>query len=129
MPDLLASVRVDPSSQTPPFEQVRQQVLALVSAGTLAAGTRLPTVRGLAQELGIAANTAARAYRELESDGIIETRGRNGTFVAPHGDVVQRQAQEAAAAFAARIRQLGVEPERGLELARAALRAQGDARS
>ncbi|MBX3093373.1 MAG: GntR family transcriptional regulator [Cryobacterium sp.] len=119
----LASVTVDPSSPTPPFEQVRQQVLALVSAGALAAGTRLPTVRALAQELGIAANTAARAYRELESGGIIETRGRNGTFVAPHGDIVQRHAQEAAAAFAVRIRQLGVDPEQGLALVTAALRA------
>lgn len=122
MSDSLASVTVDPSSATAPFEQVRQQVLALVSTGSLAAGTRLPTVRALAESLGIAANTAARAYRELESDGILETRGRNGTFVAPHGDIVQRQAQEAAAAFATRIRQLGVDPEEGLALAAAALR-------
>ena len=45
-------------------------------------GTRLPTVRELAGQLGLAVNTVARAYRELESAGVLETRGRFGTFVA-----------------------------------------------
>jgi DNA-binding transcriptional regulator YhcF (GntR family) len=53
----------------------------------------MPTVRTLATELGIAANTVARAYRELERDDVIETRGRNGTFVSTAGDPTQKQAQ------------------------------------
>jgi DNA-binding transcriptional regulator YhcF (GntR family) len=102
------------------------QLLALVSGGALAPGTRLPTVRRLAEDLGIAPNTVARSYRELEADGVIETRGRNGSFVAARGDAAERQAQEAAAFYAARIRQLGLSPDAGLALATAALRDQGD---
>jgi DNA-binding transcriptional regulator YhcF (GntR family) len=109
------------SSPVPPFEQLRVQVREQVRGGTLAAGERLPTVRALAETLGLASNTVARAYRELESDGFIETRGRNGSFVSPHGDASRRQAQLAAHEYADRIRQLGIEPGDGLELARLAL--------
>ena len=69
-------------SATPPYEQIRTQVSSLIALGTLAPGTRLPTVRSLAADLGIAAGTVARAYRELEQSGLIETRRRNGTVVA-----------------------------------------------
>lgn len=114
---------VDPASAVPPFEQVRVQLLALVSSGELAPGTRLPTVRRLADDLGIAPNTVARTYRELEADGIIETRGRHGSFVAAHGDAAERKAQEAASAFADRIRQLGIDAEDAVTLVTAALRS------
>lgn len=69
-------------SATPPYEQIRAQVSSLIALGTLAPGTRLPTVRSLAADLGIAAGTVARAYRELEQSGLVETRRRNGTVVA-----------------------------------------------
>ena len=114
---------VDAHSAVPPFEQLRVQVRDLVANGELAPGTRLPTVRRLADELALAANTVARTYRELESDGIIETRGRNGSFVASHGDPVERQAQEAAAAFALRIRKLGIDREKAMSLVQAALKS------
>lgn len=78
-------LRVDPSSSDPPFEQVRGQLAAAIGDGRLAAGTRLPTVRGLADELGLATNTVARAYRELEAAGLVLTRGRLGTVVSPDG--------------------------------------------
>ena len=58
------------------------QVIDGVRAGALPPGTRLPTVRELAGQLGVATNTVARAYRELESAGIVETRGRFGTFIS-----------------------------------------------
>ncbi|HEY0260206.1 MAG TPA: GntR family transcriptional regulator, partial [Lacisediminihabitans sp.] len=74
-------------------------------------------------ELGIATNTVARAYRELETDGFIETRGRNGSFVSPRGDASRQQAQLAAQAYAERTRQLGITTDDALELAAAALRA------
>jgi len=78
-------------------------------------------VRSLAAELGLATNTVARAYRELERDSVIETRGRFGSFVAPGDDAAEHHAQVAAAAFAARIEQLGVSPEAALTLVAAAL--------
>lgn len=113
---------VDPRSAVPPFEQLRVQLLEQVQTGVLVAGAKLPTVRRLAEDLGLAPNTVARAYRELESDGIIETRGRHGSFVAAQGDASERGAQEAARAYADRIRQLGVGPDAALAYAAAALR-------
>jgi len=104
------------------FEQVRAQVIDGVREGRLATGEKLPTVRGLADELGIAPNTVAKAYRLLEADGVIETRGRAGTFVSAHGNATEQQAQLAAAAYADRVRHLGVSPEDALALAEAALR-------
>jgi DNA-binding transcriptional regulator YhcF (GntR family) len=77
-----AGLSVDLGSATPPYEQIRAQVSSLFALGPLAPGTRLPTVRSLAADLGIAAGTVARAYRELEQSGLIETRRRNGTVVA-----------------------------------------------
>ena len=112
---------IDPASPTPPFEQLRAQLVAAVSSGELPPGDRLPTVRRLADDLGLAPGTVARAYRELETAGIVETRGRHGTFVAPQGDPVRREAQRAAADFVARVRALRVEPADALALVAAAL--------
>ena len=75
-------VQVDPQAAKPLFDQLRTQIINGVRDGTLAPGRRLPTVRELAGQLGLAVNTVARAYRELEAAGILETRGRFGTFVA-----------------------------------------------
>jgi DNA-binding transcriptional regulator YhcF (GntR family) len=97
---------LDDDDAAPPYEQIRAQVAGQVEVGELAPGDRLPTVRGLADELGVAANTVARAYRELEQAGIIETRGRGGSFVT--GDQVERRAKEAAAAYLARTKALGL---------------------
>jgi DNA-binding transcriptional regulator YhcF (GntR family) len=116
------TIAVDLESSVPPYEQVRVQMIDAVASGSVVAGTKLPTVRALAGALGIAPNTVARSYRELERDAVIETRGRAGSFIAASGDATQRQAQEAAAAFAARIRQLRLDPAEALELVRAALR-------
>ncbi|MET1064252.1 MAG: GntR family transcriptional regulator [Arthrobacter sp.] len=82
-----AGITVNLRSATPPYEQIREQISSLIALGALAAGTRLPTVRRLAADLGIAAGTVARAYRELEQSGLVETRRRNGTVVsgAPPG--------------------------------------------
>jgi DNA-binding transcriptional regulator YhcF (GntR family) len=109
-------------SSTAPFDQLRRQIIERVRAGELAVGTRLPTVRSLAATLGIAPNTVARAYRELEADGVIETRGRNGSFVSPHGDATEQQAQLAARAYADRIRQLGIPSDVAAELVARALK-------
>lgn len=73
---------VDLESAVPPYEQVRAQVTALARAGALPTDTRLPPIRQLAADLGVASGTVARAYRELENDGIVVTRGRHGTSIA-----------------------------------------------
>jgi DNA-binding transcriptional regulator YhcF (GntR family) len=75
-------VQGDPRGSKPLFDQLRGQIIDGIRGGRLPPGTRLPTVRELAARLGMAVNTVARAYRELESAGILETRGRFGTFVA-----------------------------------------------
>jgi len=76
------SITIDGSSAVPPYEQLRAQIAARASSGELPAGTKLATVRQMAADLGLAANTVARAYRELEADGVIATNGRRGTFVS-----------------------------------------------
>ncbi|MGY0236377.1 GntR family transcriptional regulator [Longispora urticae] len=115
------NVTVVPDGPVPPFEQLRTQITDQVRTGVLAVGTRLPTVRALAGELGLAPNTVARAYRELEQDGVVETRGRNGTFVTAFGDAAQRRVQVAAAAFAETVRRAGVARDEALRLVAAAL--------
>ncbi|MEU1787552.1 GntR family transcriptional regulator [Streptomyces sparsogenes] len=116
-------ITVDPDSATAPFEQIRAQIADQVRSGTLPVGYKLPTVRGFAGELGLAANTVAKAYRALESDGVIETRGRHGTFVAAAGDAAAREAASAAAAFAQRVRRLGLDRAAALTAVEEALRA------
>lgn len=103
------------------------QVLEGVRNGTLTPGTRLPTVRALAEQLGLAPNTVARAYRELENDEVIETRGRRGSFIAATGDAAHRKAQQAAAAYADRAAQLGLSAAEALEIVAAAVTARGAA--
>lgn len=112
---------ITPESTVPPYEQVRGQISALVRAEKLPAGTRLPSVRRLAGDLGLAPNTVARSYRELENDGIIETRGRHGSFVARHGGANERLARAAAEAYADRLRQLGISAEDGIRFVHGAL--------
>ena len=72
---------IDAASGMAPFEQVRTQIASAVAEGQLSPGTKLPTVRQLATDLGLATNTVARAYRELEADAVVATHGRGGTFV------------------------------------------------
>lgn len=93
---VLGLLVLDHTADAAPYEQVRQQLAAAVADGRLPPGTRLPTVRGLAAGLGLATNTVARSYRLLETDGVVETRGRRGTVVAGTGD------HDATAGLAAR---------------------------
>lgn len=81
----------------------------------------MPTVRALADQLGLAVNTVARSYRELEAEGLLETRGRAGTVIAFSGDPTMKLAQVAARAYADRIRELGVDASDALALVRNAL--------
>lgn len=107
-------VAIDHHSPTPPYEQVRSQIAAQARTGELPVGLKLPTVRALAEQLGLAANTVARAYRELEADGVVETRGRAGTSIAPTGDTSHRLAATAAAEYATRTARLGLTRDEAL---------------
>jgi len=114
-------LEIDPASTTPPYEQLRWQLLDRMQQGALAAGSRLPPVRQLAAELDLAPGTVARAYKELEAGGAIETHGRNGTIVAWSPDAGERRVQELAAQLAAVARENRVPVERVRELLEAAL--------
>ena len=114
-------IHIEADPAVPPYEQVRQRIAELAATGALAAGTKLPPVRQLATELGLAANTVARAYRELEQAGLVETRGRAGTVITSRAARTPAEAQRAAQRYAEATRALGVPPEAALDLVRAAL--------
>ncbi|MBK3638162.1 GntR family transcriptional regulator [Streptomyces sp. MBT97] len=119
------AVRVDTTSQVPPFEQIRAQLAALIVTGRLTEGERLPTVRQLASDLGLAPGTVARAYRELEAAELIRTRRGAGTRVAatpsepalPDPDQLATLARD----FTASARALGADTEAVLTAVRDAL--------
>ncbi|WIM92681.1 GntR family transcriptional regulator [Actinoplanes oblitus] len=123
MPVLADDITLDPDSPIPPYEQVRLRIAALAAGGALAAGTKLPPVRQLATDLGLAANTVARAYKELEQAGLVETRGRAGTVVTARATGTSLRAQTAAVAYAQTTRSLGIPTETALALVKAALEA------
>ena len=120
-------IHVDPSSPLPPYEQIRAQVAEMASADVIPDGQRLPTIRQLAGDLGVADGTVARAYRELEREGWIRTRGRHGSFASRPSSAppMDRDGalRDAATAFAAKVAQTGSDPQRALRLAREALRS------
>ena len=101
---------LDPDSPTPAYEQIRAQIAAAIEDGSLGAAVQLPTVRRLASDLGLAVNTVARAYRELELAGLIETRGRQGTFVAESGSGARELAVQATRTFLEQMQELGIGP-------------------
>ena len=125
-------IRIDPASRTPVSAQLREALAARIASGRLAPRERLPPVRDLAAQLGLAPNTVAKAYRELVSSGALVGRGRLGTFVADAPPGTGSEAVSLAAAardFAARARRLGVSPERAVEAVRDAVRAGGRGRA
>lgn len=121
-------VAIDPDSLIPPYEQLRAQIAELVAAGTLGAGARLPAVRQLAADLGVAPGTVARGYRELEHRGVLQARGRHGSFVTETPPQLtkrdrNRQLAHAAATFAATARRLGLSQREALRQVRQAFEA------
>ncbi|MFD9002911.1 GntR family transcriptional regulator [Streptomyces sp. NPDC059582] len=120
------TLKIDIDDGAPPYEQVRTQISAQARSGALPVGYRLPTVRGLAESLGLAVNTVAKAYRALEADGVIETRGRHGTYVAAAGAAAERELAAAAQTYVERARRLGLTEADALAAVRHALRAAYD---
>jgi DNA-binding transcriptional regulator YhcF (GntR family) len=112
---------IDAASPVPPFEQLRAQLARQIQDHVLPVGTRLPTIRRLAADLGLAVNTVGRAYRELEEAGLIQTRGPAGSFVSATGDEGRDRAGRAAAEYAAVIASIGIGTEEAVRIVRAAL--------
>ena len=114
---------LDPDSTEPPFRQLKAQITEAIRRGTLTPGTRMPPVRALASDVGIAARTAAKVYSELEEAGLLEGRGRAGTFVtAP--DLTTAVLTRAAEDFAERAAGSGFTLEESLSAVRAAFSRQ-----
>src|SRR4051812_3018800 len=112
--DLL--LRVNPSSGVPIYLQLMEQVKHGIETGALRPGEQPPGIRPLAEELVINPNTVAKAYRELEHEGVIELRHGAGAFVAEHASAKKqtdalRQAQPLVGAFIERLRTRGLSDE------------------
>lgn len=120
--DIPTWLKVNPASSVPPYEQLRLQILEAANSGAAPVGTRLPPVRALAAHLGVATNTVARAYRELEQAQVVETRGRAGTVIAAGGDDARRRTAEAATDYARIVRETGLGEDDAVAYLRAALR-------
>lgn len=116
------NLSVDTASPVPPYEQIRSQLQAMVDGGALAEGTRLPPIRQLAGDLGLAANTVARAYRELELDGLVQARGRHGTIVTGRAAMSTTQRREVVASAAETFAREAQHHGMGLDDALAAVR-------
>jgi GntR family transcriptional regulator len=108
--------RLDPASGVPFYRQVIDQILAGIAIGTLAVGERLPTVRALAVDLKVNLNTIAKAYKELEIRGVLNTQQGSGTYIAPvqvRRDELERRRQvvQLVDEFLARAAAAGLPPE------------------
>ncbi|MCW2637522.1 MAG: Histidine utilization repressor [Blastococcus sp.] len=111
-----APLRITTTDPTPPYEQLRRQFVELIQSGVLAAGHRLPPLRQLASDLGLAVGTVARTYRELEAAGLVASRRGGGTRVSatpPTATAAQRERtlREHAEAFVRQARLIGASDE------------------
>jgi len=99
------ALAIDPGDPTPIYAQLERAIRAAIATSTLRPGDQLPTVRELAVQLRINANTVARVYTALERDGVFETRRGVGTFVSttPPKPIPQRERERLLRAFATRV--------------------------
>jgi len=84
-------IQIQAQGGVPIYVQVMQQIKYLVASGRLQPGDELPSIRTLAEQLIVNPNTIARAYRELETAGVVEKRRTAGTFVAEAGSPLARK--------------------------------------
>lgn len=104
-------IHLDTGSPVPVFEQLRAQIERLIASGQLRTGTKLPTIRQLAHDLGVARGTVNKVYDALARDGLVETAGRHGTTVLDKTQSTLTSNDLAAAAdtLAVVTRQLGLD--------------------
>lgn len=122
------SISVNHASPVPPYEQLRAQLADLIAVGRLGQGTKLPPVRQLASDLGLAPNTVVRSYRELEAAGLVKSRRGSGTQVIapPTTTGIKAKLAEHASNYAAAARQLNATDEEALAAVRHALATLGE---
>jgi DNA-binding transcriptional regulator YhcF (GntR family) len=102
-------ITIDETTKQPPYEQIRARITTAIATGEIAKGTRLPSIRQLAGDLGLANNTVARAYRELEIQGLVRSLGRRGTTVVGlPADVTDHTALQLAKRFVNDVSELGL---------------------
>ena len=114
--NVLDQWQVEYNSGIPVYRQIIEQACAAVAAGTFKPGDQLPTIRALSERLNVNPNTVAKAYRELEHEGIIELRHGAGAFVSANSGAKKlsdklRAAQTLVAAAVERLRTRGVTDE------------------
>jgi GntR family transcriptional regulator len=120
----MITFKKDDKSGVPIYRQIQDQIRYGIASGRLSAGEQLPTVRGLAVDLGVNPNTVIKAYTELERQGILTTEQGSGTFVAGLPAVAlapkDRQAKLAAlcAEFLGQVAQYGFGPDDVLQAIR-----------
>lgn len=121
-------VAVDTSLPLPVYEQLRSQLQRLIISGQLPVGARLPTIRQMAKDLGLASATVSRVYDLLASDGWVVAAGRNGTVVnrAARSTELRREMSDATEHLALLASQLGVDRDEILRLLDDALAAQSE---
>lgn len=102
------AVHLDAADPTPTFEQVRRQIAHGIISGALPGGERLPTVRQLSADLGVAPGTVMRAYRELETEDLITKRRGGGSVVRPGRVLAEGDIVALAREFVARARATGI---------------------
>lgn len=116
-------VVVDAASGVAPWRQAHDQLARLIRSGALPAGTRLPTIRQFARDLGLAAGTIARTYRELELAGLVHTGRARGTVVAEIAGVDPSAAlRDLAQNYAVAAQALGIDVDTAQAAVRAAYR-------
>lgn len=114
------NITIDFESEVPIYVQVKNQLRYHVDSGQLKSGTQVPTVRNLAVELGINANTVSRIYADLEREGYLARRRGVGTFaVDPHdGDAPpERPGEKQLKETLRQLKDLGYNPRQILEMA------------
>ena len=121
------TVHLDLEDPTPPYEQLRRQFALYIETGQLRPDDRMPPVRQLARDLGLAAGTVARTYRELETAGLVSSRRGAGTRVLaltkPHAASRRRRLDAAALVYAETAQALGMTDAQAREALDTALAA------
>jgi GntR family transcriptional regulator len=129
---MLGLIDVDPAAAAPIWRQIEDGMRRLVASGVLPAGTAVPSVRELARELRVNPATVSKAYQVLVSDGALEVRRGEGTFVAERtetalADERRRLLVERVGAFVEAARSMGIDREEATAAISAAWREIDDA--
>lgn len=117
------SFSVDTASKVPPFDQIKHTVIEAIETKSVNVDEKLPAIRALATELGLAVNTVARSYRELEEEGYVVTQGRSGTRISSTAVPSDIALSQLTREYVAKLRELGIDKEKALSAVETAFSA------